>query len=271
MNKQQIAIRNNVRIRGEGTKTLVFAHGFGCDQTIWDAVIEQLPQSYRIVTFDYVGSGNSDVASYSEKRYENLEGYARDLIEVVETLEADSITLIGHSVSGSIACLAYPFIKYKVNHIVMLNPSPRYIHDPPQYQSGFSKPDVDELMILMEQNFFGWAQYMSPQVMENSDQPKLAKTLEDYFTAGNAQLTRNFAKATFYSDVRESLPHVDCAVTILQANADIVVPLDVSRYMAKQLPKARLHVLDARGHYPQLSAPNLVAEHLIESLKDKTA
>lgn len=260
MDRRQIAIRNNVRIRGEGTNVLLFAHGFGCDQTIWDAVIEQLPENYRIVTFDYVGSGHSDFGSYISERYKHLDGYARDLAEVVDTLEADSITLIGHSVSGSIACLAYPSIKHKVKRIIMLNPSPRYIHDPPEYQSGFSKSDVDELMVIMEQNFFGWAQYLSPQVMENNDRPGLAKRLEDYFLAGDAQLTRNFAKATFYSDIRETLPSVDCPVHILQANADIVVPLTVSKYMSERLPNAELHVLDAKGHYPQLSAPKRVAE-----------
>jgi len=269
MDRRQVAIRNNVHIRGEGNETLLFAHGFGCDQTIWEAVIEQLPKRYRIVTFDYVGSGNSDFGSYIDERYKNLEGYARDLVEVIESLDGDSITLIGHSVSGGIACLAYPSIRHKIKHIVMLNPSPRYIHDLPEYQSGFSKSDIDELMILMEQNFFGWAQYMSPQVMENPGQPRLAKTLEEYFIAGDAQLTRNFAKVTFYSDVRDTLKNVTCPVSILQANADIVVPLEVSQYMTQQLPKAELYVLEARGHYPQLSAPGLVAEHITHLLKAK--
>lgn len=262
MDKRQVAIRNNVRIRGEGDEVLLFAHGFGCDQTIWNQVIDDLKGDYRIVTFDYVGCGDSDFGRYINQRYESLDGYARDLIDVVETIDADSMTLIGHSVSGSIACLAYPSIKHKVKRMIMLNPSPRYIHDPPEYQSGFSKEDVDELMVLMEQNFFGWAQYLSPQVMENADRPSLAKTLEKYFTAGDAQLTRNFAKATFYSDVRDTLEKIDCPVDILQAHADIVVPLNVSEYMAQKLPNATMHVLDAKGHYPQLSAPQLIAEHI---------
>jgi len=268
MDKRQIAIRNNVRTQGEGSETLLFAHGFGCDHTVWEDVIDKLCKDFRIVTFDYVGSGHSDFGSYTEQRYKNLEGYALDLIEVINSLEAEPLTLIGHSVSGSIACLAYPSIKHKVKQMLMLNPSPRFIHDPPEYQSGFSKSDVDELMVIMEQNFFGWAKYMSPQVMDNKEQPNLAKTLEQYFIAGDAQLTRNFAKATFYSDIRDSLKNVDCSVHILQSNADIVVPLNVSEYMVNELPQAELHVLNARGHYPQLSAPEMVAEHIRQSLKD---
>lgn len=264
MDRRQIAIRNNVRIRGEGNKTLLFAHGFGCEQRIWEPVIEALPNSYKVVTFDYVGCGESDFSNYISKRYDSLKGYAQDLTEVVQTLGLTDITLVAHSVSGSIASLAYPELVNKVSKIVMLNPSPRYIHDLPSYESGFSRSDVDELMVLMEQNFFQWAEYMSPKVMENSDTPQLAETLENYFTAGDAQLTRNFAKATFYSDARDTLPKLKCPVLILQAKADIVVPLKVSEYMAEILPLAKLVVMDDRGHYPQLSAPKLVAQYISE-------
>ncbi|HAS15790.1 MULTISPECIES: alpha/beta fold hydrolase [Idiomarina] len=264
MDRRQIAIRNNVRIRGEGSKTLLFAHGFGCEQRIWEPVIEALSNSYKIVTFDYVGCGESDFSNYISKRYDSLKGYAQDLTEVVQTLGLTDITLVAHSVSGSIASLAYPELANKVSKIVMLNPSPRYIHDLPSYESGFSRSDVDELMVLMEQNFFQWAEYMSPKVMENSDNPQLAETLESYFIAGDAQLTRNFAKATFYSDVRDTLPKLKCPALILQAKADIVVPQKVSEYMAEKLPLAKLVVMDARGHYPQLSAPKLVAQYIHE-------
>ncbi|MAC32972.1 MULTISPECIES: alpha/beta hydrolase [Idiomarina] len=264
MDRRQIAIRNNGRIRGEGSKTLLFAHGFGCEQRIWEPVIEALSNSYKIVTFDYVGCGESDFSNYISKRYDSLKGYAQDLTEVVQTLGLTDITLVAHSVSGSIASLAYPELANKVSKIVMLNPSPRYIHDLPSYESGFSRSDVDELMVLMEQNFFQWAEYMSPKVMENSDNPQLAETLESYFIAGDAQLTRNFAKATFYSDVRDTLPKLKCPALILQAKADIVVPQKVSEYMAEKLPLAKLVVMDARGHYPQLSAPKLVAQYIHE-------
>ncbi|WP_417439305.1 alpha/beta fold hydrolase [Idiomarina sp.] len=269
MNRHQIAIRNNIHVRGKGNEALLFAHGFGCDQTIWNAVIEALPDSYCIITFDYVGSGNSDFSSYNDERYKTLDGYARDLAEVVDTLDIESLTLIAHSVSGSIASLAYPLIKHKVKQMVMLNPSPRYIHDLPEYQSGFSRDDMDELMVIMEQNFFSWAQYMSPRVLGNHDQPRMIKQLQDYFTAGNAELTRNFARATFYSDIRESLREVGCLVLILQAKADIVVPLSVSEYMTNRLPKAELHILEAKGHYPQLSAPELVAEQICRLVREK--
>ena len=230
MDRRQIAIRNNGRIRGEGSKTLLFAHGFGCEQRIWEPVIEALSNSYKIVTFDYVGCGESDFSNYISKRYDSLKGYAQDLTEVVQTLGLTDITLVAHSVSGSIASLAYPELANKVSKIVMLNPSPRYIHDLPSYESGFSR----------------------------------SETLESYFIAGDAQLTRNFAKATFYSDVRDTLPKLKCPALILQAKADIVVPQKVSEYMAEKLPLAKLVVMDARGHYPQLSAPKLVAQYIHE-------
>ena len=176
----------------------------------------------------------------------------------MEALDLYDVTLVAHSVSGSIATLAYPRIQHRLQRIIMLNPSPRYLHDEPDYQSGFAKADVDELMIMMEQNFFGWAQGMAPQVMENPERPELSQQLQQHFTSGESRITRAFARATFYSDVRDKLAQVTCPVTIIQASKDIVVPQQVAEYTAQRLPNAELLLIDGRGHYPHVSAPEAV-------------
>ncbi|MBT41636.1 MAG: hypothetical protein CMF12_03845 [Idiomarina sp.] len=269
MDRDAILLRNNVNVRGDGDTTLLFAHGFGCDQTIWNQVAPQFYNKCKVVLFDYVGSGESDLNAYDEHRYDSLDGYAQDLVEVIKALDLDNIVLVAYSVSGSISAIAYPEIKQRLKHIVMLNPSPRYIHDEPDYDSGFAKDDVDQLIMMMEQNFFGWAQTLAPQVMENPERPELTEQLHQHFTAGENRIVRAFARATFYSDTRDQLSAVDCPVTILQADKDIVVPKQVAEYTAKQLPNARLIEIDARGHYPHVSAPDLIVRH-IESLTESS-
>lgn len=55
--------------------TVVLAHGFGCDQNMWRLTVPALADEYRVVLFDYVGSGRSDLSVFSEDRYRSLEGY----------------------------------------------------------------------------------------------------------------------------------------------------------------------------------------------------
>ncbi|HEX8529455.1 MAG TPA: alpha/beta hydrolase, partial [Cytophagales bacterium] len=71
--------RNNVQVSGNGKRTLLFAHGFGCDQNMWRWVAPTFRESYRVVLFDHVGAGQSDWSAYNRTRYASLNGYAADL------------------------------------------------------------------------------------------------------------------------------------------------------------------------------------------------
>jgi sigma-B regulation protein RsbQ len=68
--------RNNVKIRGSGSQPIVFAHGYGCDQAMWRKVSPSFENDYKVVLFDYVGAGMSDLDAYDPERYSSLEGYA---------------------------------------------------------------------------------------------------------------------------------------------------------------------------------------------------
>ena len=78
-----ILSRNNVRTLGNPDgQPMLFAHGFGCDQNMWRYVTPAFERDYRIVLFDYVGSGKSDLAAYDVARYSTLDGYAQDVLEI---------------------------------------------------------------------------------------------------------------------------------------------------------------------------------------------
>lgn len=83
---ENIVVRNNVKVSGKGTQALMFAHGFGRDQNMWRFVAPEFAEEYKIILFDYVGSGKSDIAAYDANRYGNLNGYAQDVIEICDAL-----------------------------------------------------------------------------------------------------------------------------------------------------------------------------------------
>ena len=85
---------------------MLFAHGFGCDQTLWRFVAPSFEDRYRVITFDYIGAGASDRAAYNPARYSTLNGYADDILEICRVLDLRDIVLVAHSVSATIAMLA---------------------------------------------------------------------------------------------------------------------------------------------------------------------
>jgi sigma-B regulation protein RsbQ len=262
-----ILARNNVKILGRGTQPMLFAHGFGCDQNMWRFVTPAFEDDYRLVLFDYVGSGKSDRTAYSPERYGSLDGYVADLLEVCASLDLRNVIFVGHSVSSMIGLLAAIREPTRFSQLILIGPSPCYVNYPPDYVGGFERPDLEALLQMMEKNYVGWASFLAPVVMKNPSEPHLSRELEQSFCSTDPKVTRRFAEATFFSDNRADLPHVTVPSLLLQCSDDAIAPLEVGNYLHRHLPQSTLRVMKATGHCPHMSHP----EETIEAIKEYLA
>lgn len=260
-----ILARNNVNVSGRG-QPILFAHGFGCDQNMWRFVAPAFEDDHRIVLFDYVGSGKSDLNAYDERRYGTLDGYAEDVLEICRELDMTDVIFVGHSVSGVIGLLAAKREPERFSRLIMVGPSPRYVNDPPDYVGGFDRPDIEGLLEMMDKNYIGWASFLAPNVMKNSDRPELAQELQQSFCSTDPRVARQFARVTFLSDNRTDLADSPVPSLILQCSDDMIAPLDVGDYLHRNLPRSTLRVMEATGHCPHMSHPDettrLIREYL---------
>lgn len=259
--KLDINRRNAVHITGSGEQTIVFAHGFGCDQTVWNHVGPAFEKHYRVVTFDYVGSGQSDKTAYTAERYAALPGYAQDVIEVCDALELKDIIYVGHSVSGMIGVLASIQRPDLMQKLIMIGPSPHYLNEI-DYHGGFEREDIDELLDMMEMNYKEFTKYLAPIAMKNEDRPHLSEEFESMLCTNDPRIARRFAEATFMSDVREELSKVLTRTLILQPTEDSIVPLEVGHYIRKHIPDSELVIMEAKGHNPHISHPQETMEEI---------
>jgi sigma-B regulation protein RsbQ len=262
--------RNNVRVFGEGTQPMVFAHGFGCDQNMWRYITPAFERDYRIVLFDYVGAGQSDVSAYDAARYRTLDGYTADVLDIVNELDLHDVIFVGHSVSSMIGVLAANKEPDRFSRLIFIGPSPRYINEEDsEYVGGFGRADIDGLFEMMDKNFLGWANFLAPAIMKNPDRPELGEELAHSFCSTDPVMARAFAKATFYSDNRADLDHVTVPSLILQCSDDMVAPLAVGEYLHQRLPDSTLRIMKATGHCPHMSHPEetvqLVQDYLESS------
>ncbi|HET9381289.1 MAG TPA: alpha/beta hydrolase [Streptomyces sp.] len=255
-----IARRNNVTVTGnEQGRTVVLAHGFGCDQNMWRLTVPALAEDHRVVMFDYVGSGRSDLTAFSADRYASLDGYARDAVEVCETLDLRDAVFVGHSVSAMIGVLAADMAPERIGALVMVAPSPRYLDDH-GYRGGFSAEDIGELLESLESNYLGWSAAMAPVIMGNADRPELGEELTNSFCATDPDMARVFARTTFLSDSRDDLKRVRVPTLVLECTQDAIAPREVGAYVHEQITGSTLVTLDATGHCPHLSAPEATNE-----------
>jgi sigma-B regulation protein RsbQ len=262
-----VRARNNVVEQGRlEAQPMLFAHGFGCDQNMWRFVWPRFEDGYRVVLFDHVGAGGSDLSAYDPDRYSSLQGYAEDVLEICRELDLRDVVFVGHSVSAMIGVLAAAREPDRFARLVLVGPSPRYIDDE-GYVGGFSREDIEGLLESMDSNYLGWSSQMAPVIMGNGDRPELGEELTNSFCRTDPEIARRFARVTFLSDNREDLAKVDVPSLILQCSDDAIAPEAVGRYVERELPQGRLVTLDAVGHCPNLSAPEQTADAIEEFLR----
>ncbi len=249
--------RHRVRVLGEGSRTLMFAHGYGCDQNMWRAVVPAFLDDFRIVLFDNAGAGSADVAGFDKTRHSSLHGYALDVLDIITELGLTEVNFVGHSVSAMIGMLASIARPGVFKSLVMIGPSPSYINDG-SYIGGFERSEIDDLLELLRSNHLGWSITMAPVIMGNPDCPSLAKELEESFCRTNPASAHHFARVIFLSDHRADLPQVTVPTLILQTREDPVAPVEVGEYVQRAVPNSQLIVMHATGHCPHLSSPEEV-------------
>jgi sigma-B regulation protein RsbQ len=247
--------RNNVRVSGQGNRVLMFAHGFGCDQSMWRLVAPAFADSFRIVLFDHVGAGRSDLTQFSKAKYASLQGYADDVIEIIRELALERVVFVGHSVSAMIGALASIKAPALFEALVMIGPSPRYIDDE-HYVGGFSAAQVDELLEFLDSNHLGWSSAMAPTIMGNADRPELGEELTNSFCRTDPDIAKHFARTLFTSDNRPDLSQVRVRSLVMQCSDDLIAPVVVGEYVHAHLADSQFVQLRATGHCPNLSAPD---------------
>ena len=252
--RSDIAKRLNARAVGSGKRTMMFAHGFGCDQNMWRYVAPDFEADYRTVLFDYVGSGGSDLAAYDAGKYATLEGYADDVVALARAFDVVGGVFVGHSVSAMIGLIAARRAPELFSTLVLVAPSPCYIDDG-DYVGGFSRDQIIELLAFLDSNHMGWSQAMAPVIMGNADRPELGEELSSSFCRTDPEVAKSFARTTFLSDCRAELGPMEAKVLILQCRDDVIAPISVGEYVQRSIPGSELVLLDATGHCPNLSAP----------------
>lgn len=251
--------RNNVNVLGDGSATLVFSHGFGCDQTMWCYLVDHFTNRFRVVLYDLVGAGQSDLTAYDPEKYSSLAGYAQDLTEIIDEFAIGPVIVVGHSVSAMIGALTDRAYPARIAAHVMIGPSPCYV-DSDDYIGGFTLEDIHSLLDTLDSNYLGWSSTMAPVIMGAPGEPALGEKLTNSFCQTDPDIAKQFARVTFLSDNRDDLVGLMTSTLILQSTDDIIAPVAVGEYLHQMLPNSTLRLVENVGHCPHMSAPSACSE-----------
>jgi sigma-B regulation protein RsbQ len=148
------------------------------------------------------------------------------------------------------------------SRLIMVCPSPCFLNFKPDYIGGFEKADLEELLGLMDKNYIGWANYLAPLVMGSNHSEKLIGELSGSFCSTDPIIAKTFAQATFFSDYRYLLKDAQHPVLLFQSSQDALASTDIGIFMAEQLPKAELQIIEAEGHCVHMTEPDIICSRL---------
>ncbi|KAK6923986.1 Alpha/beta hydrolase fold-1 [Dillenia turbinata] len=257
---------HNLKILGSGYQTVVLAHGFGTDQSVWRHLVPQLVGEYRVVLFDNFGAGTTNPDFFDFDRYSSLEGFALDLLAILHELQIVSCIFVGHSLSamvGLIASIARPDFFSK---LILLAASPRYMNDA-TYYGGFEQEDIDQLFLAMESNYKAWCTGFAPLAvgsdMNSATVQEFSRTLFNV----RPDIALSLFRTIFNSDLRPILGSVTVPCHVVQSKKDLAVPVVVSEYLHQHLGgDSIVEIMSSDGHLPQLSSPEIVIPVLLKHI-----
>lgn len=258
---------HNVRVLGSGERTIVMAHGFGTDQSVWKHLVPHLVNDYKVVLYDNMGAGPTNPDYFDFDRYSTLEGYAYDLLAILEELRIDSCIFVGHSVSAVVGALASTSRPDLFSKLIMLSASPRYLNDV-DYFGGFEQEDLEQLFEAMSSNYKAWVSGFAPLAvggdMDSVAVQEFSRTLFNI----RPDIALSVAQTIFQSDMRDVLGMVTVPCHILQSTKDLAVPVVVSEYLHRHLGgDSIVEVMTSDGHLPQLSSPDIVIPVLLRHIR----
>jgi len=259
-----LACRHRLRFVGDGAETLVFSHGLGTDQSVWNGVLRHLPARYNAMLFDLPGAGPLLPEDFDADDYTSLAPFADDLLDLLDEAGIERCSYVGHSVSGMIGVLAAIEAPERFERLVLLASSPRYLNHE-DYVGGFEREDLDALFAAMDANYQAWVAGFAPSAV-GAEVPDAVHDFASGLLAMRPDVTARIARTIFESDVRHLLSLCHVPVSLIHARGDLAVPEPVAHYLHRHLQGSRLAWVDAAGHLPHLSAPEQVAKVLYEQL-----
>ncbi|XP_050215028.1 probable esterase KAI2 [Mercurialis annua] len=258
---------HNVNVFGSGEQVIVLGHGFGSDQSVWRYLVPYLTADYRVVLYDTMGAGTTNPEYFDFDRYSNLEGFAYDVIAILEELQVKSCIFIGHCHSGIVGIIASIFRPDLFSKLIMLCSSPRLLNDK-DYIGGFDEEELNQILHGIHSNFEAWCVGFAPMIVGGDmDSPAVQEFSRTLFNM-RPDIALWVCKANFLYDKRPILPKVKIPCHILQSSADRTSSVPTAEYLHRHLGGPSIvEAMSTAGHLPQLSSPDVVVSIVLKHIR----
>jgi pimeloyl-ACP methyl ester carboxylesterase len=244
----------NVSIDGDGPP-IIFVHGYTTTSNFWWHQIPDLAKSYRTVRFDLRGHGDS--GKPDGIRY-TIEGFATDLLNVMDALAIDRAVIFGLSMGGAVV------MQFALDH--------------PERVSGLGLigttahglgPMVQADNVIARIKQVGTAA-ASKEVIVHSFSSHTDAAIVEWAEREVVKTPQHVAEPAIRSlsefDIRDRLVDLTVPTLIVVGEEDQITPVASSRLLHDLIPDSELHIIPKAAHFPMLERSHTFNQKALDFL-----
>jgi pimeloyl-ACP methyl ester carboxylesterase len=229
-------------VHGGGDTTLVLVHGWSCNRTYWRRQTEALSMDYRVVTLDLAGHG----ASGAGRTAWSIPNFAKDVVAVVEALDAHRVVLVGHSLGGPVVLEAGRLLPDRVIGVIGVD----------AFFDDWSDPELAKFVDQLRPDFAGRTRAFVRKGLFRPNSPAaLADSIADSMAAARPEI----ALPALDSMLAWARSQQSSAVRALQAPIGLIMVADAKtgRFQRSRgtRPVLGIEPIPDAGHFLMLEAP----------------
>ena len=240
------------QVVGEGPIDLIFVPWWWNHlESQWDDplishFLQRLAAFSRLILFDMRGIGLSDPAPLND--LPTLERWMGDAKAVLDAASSTHAIVLGHGDGGLIAMLLAATYPERTSGLVLLDAYALLASD--EDYEGWDHENLDGMMAAFA-DFWGsgdqnWVAVIAPSQAANSTFCEQLARLERRSVSPGAAAAVQLMIG--HLDVRSVLPTISTATLVLLHKDNLYMPALFGRYLAKQIPNAKLVELDGGDH-----------------------
>lgn len=241
-------------VRGAGTPTLVFVHGWCCDRTYWEKQLDHFARRYQVVAVDLAGHGESGL----ERQAWTMPAFGRDVAAVVEKLGPEKVLLIGHSMGGPVIVEAARLLTGRLVGLVGADTYRTLGHIR-------TRQEIDESLAPLRANFVEGAREFVRGMFLPSSSPDLAQRIVDDMSEAPPEVAIGASEANRSNDLNLIAGLQELKAPVIAINSDYR-PTDTE---AAQRYGVKIKLMSGVGHFVMLEDPetfNCILEETVKEL-----
>jgi len=246
----------------EGSKAIIFVHGFPFDHYMWDAQVKELSMNYFCVTYDIRGMGESTV---DDGQY-TMEMFVDDLENIIDELKLSRPILCGLSMGGYISLRAVERMQEKFSALILCDTKSSADDNEGKLKRAtaikqINNGDFENFIESFVLNCFG-QKFVNEN---NAEYKKVVNRSKNNSPVGVKGCLMAMASRT---DTTESLAKINLPTLIICGSEDKLSPPEVMKSLANKISNSKFILVEGAGHMTPIENPQAVNQAIKDFLED---